>query len=108
MRFCTLHRADDDRDDFVTLFQARMYDSWFVTANRFGREGDQFWSGLITVTDPLGHVRGATQGREQVLVRELRFAKPGSWLKRIMRGIWVKAPVVTHVIKNWEQAKSYL
>jgi predicted amidohydrolase len=100
--------ADDDQDDFVTKFQARMYDSWFVTANRFGKEGDHFWPGLITVTDPLGRVRSTKQGREQVLVYELRFADPGPWLKRIIRNIWVKAPVIFHVAKNWRQAKSYL
>jgi predicted amidohydrolase len=100
--------ADDDQDDFVTLFQARMYDAWFVTANRYGREGGHFWPGLITVTDPLGRVRGKKLGQEQVLVYELRFAEPGPWFKRILRNTWIKAPVIAHVIVNWKQAKSYL
>ncbi len=100
--------ADDDRDDFVTRFQARMYDAWFVTANRFGQEGGQFWPGLITVTDPLGAVRDTKLGQEQVLVYDLRFAEPGSWFKRAIRNIWVKAPLIVHVIKNWKQARSYL
>ena len=100
--------ADDDRDDFVTLIQARMYDAWFVTANRFGREGDHFWPGLITLTDPLGRIRGTTCGQEQVLIYELCFADPGSRLKRTLRNAWVKLPVLLHVARNWKQAKSYL
>ena len=100
--------ADDDRDDFVTIFQARMYDAWFVTANRFGNEGDQVWPGLITVTAPLGSIQGTRQGQEQVLIYELCFADPGSWLTRIIRNIWVKIPIVFHVAGNWKQAKSYL
>ena len=79
-----------------------------MTANRFGQEGDHFWPGLITVTDPLGRIRGTKQGQEQVLVYELRFAGPSSWLKRIVRNIWVKVPIILHVAKNWRQAKSYL
>ena len=100
--------ADDDKDDFVTKFQARMYDAWFVTANRFGQEGDQFWPGLTTVTDPLGQIRDAKQGQEQALVYELCFANQGSWLKRAIRAIWVKIPIILHVLRNWKQAKSYL
>ena len=100
--------ADDDRDDFVTLFQSRLYDAWFVTANRFGKEGNQFWPGLITVTDPLGKIRGEKLGQEQFLVYELRFAAPGSRLKQIIRNIWVKTPIIFHILRNWKQAKTYL
>lgn len=100
--------ADDDQDDFVTLFQARLYDAWFVTANRFGNENDQFWPGLITVTDPLGKIRSKKLGQEQVLVYELRFAETGSWFRKSIRNIWVKTPLLFHILKNWKQAKSYL
>lgn len=100
--------ADDDQDDFVTLFQARLYDAWFVTANRFGEEVGQFWPGLITVTDPLGRIRGRSLGQEQVLVHELQFADRSSGLRRIVRGLWVKAPLILHVLRNLKQARTYL
>ncbi len=100
--------ADDDQDDFVTRFQARIYDAWFVTANRFGEEGDHFWPGLITVTDPLGKIRGQKLGAEQVLVYELQFAEPGSRVKQFIRNICVKTPLIFHILKNWKQARSYL
>jgi len=100
--------ADDDQDDFVTKFQARLYDAWFVTANRHGQESQQYWPGLITVSDPLGEIRGHKLGQQQVLVSGLRFAQQGSWLQRTLRNIWVKTPLIFHVLRNWKQAKSYL
>lgn len=100
--------ADDDRDDFVTTFQAGMYDAWIITANRFGNEGEQFWPGLITITDPLGKVRGRHIGQERFMVYELHFADSGSNLKKIIRNIWVKVPLIFHLIKNWKRIKPYL
>ncbi len=100
--------ADDDQDDFVTLFQAGLYDAWFIVANRFGQEGEQFWPGLLTVTDPLGKLRSKKLGREQVLVYELRFASQGSRLKQIIRKLWVKTPLVFHILKNLKRARTYL
>jgi len=100
--------ADDDQDDFVTRIQARAYDAWVVTANRFGKEVDKHWPGLITVTDPLGDIRHTGQGLEQTLVYELRFAAPGSGVKRVIRNIWVKTPLVFIILKNWKRARSYL
>jgi len=100
--------ADDDRDDFVTRFQARMYDSWLVTANRYGKEAKHVWPGLIVLTDPLGKIRITKQGQEQYLVYKMRFAEKGSGLKQLVRNIRVKAPVIPLVLKNLDKVKSYL
>jgi predicted amidohydrolase len=99
--------ADDDQDDFVTRLQARIYDSWVVTANRFGKEVDNFWPGLITVTDPLGGIRDTSIGKEQTLVYVLNFAPSGSMLKRVIRNIWVKTTAFFLLLKNWKQARTY-
>lgn len=42
-----VHSLADDRDDgwFVAHFNARMYDAWVVTANRYGNETGCFWNG---------------------------------------------------------------
>jgi predicted amidohydrolase len=100
--------ADDDRDDFASKFQARMYDAWLVTANRHGQEGKKLWPGLIVVSDPLGELRITEQGQEQYLVCELGFADTQSWLKRAMRIAWVRTPVIWHVLRTWRRARSYL
>jgi predicted amidohydrolase len=103
-----LSLADDDRDDFASRFQARMYDAWLVTANRRGQEGKELWPGLIVLSDPLGEVRIAEQGREQYLIHQLGFADTPSWLKRALRIAWVRTPVIVHVLRNWKRARSYL
>jgi predicted amidohydrolase len=100
--------ADDDKDDFVTKFQARLFDAWVVTANRYGKEDKKFWPGLIVVTDPLGEIRSARQGQEQYFVSELRFGDTQSWPKGVMRNAWVKLRLIVHVFRNWKRAKSYL
>lgn len=100
----------DDRDDerFMAKFNARLYDAWIVTANRYGNEGDTFWNGHLVISDPLGELRLTGQDQEQVLAYELRFADESSILKRIIRSIWVKTPLLLHVLRNWKKARSYL
>jgi predicted amidohydrolase len=103
-----LSLADDDQDDFVSKFNARMFDAWVATANRYGYEDNKFWPGQIVISDPLGDIRIAKQGQEQCLIYELRFADKGSRFKTLIRNAWVKTPLFFHILKNWNRARSYL
>lgn len=104
-----LSLADDsDVDLFMNRFNARMYDAWIVTANRYGDENGYFWNGHMVVSDPCGELRAKGQDREQYLIYELEFTDRQSWLKRVIRNVWVKTPLVIHVLKNWKKVKSYL
>lgn len=100
----------DDRDDdlFMAKFNARMYDAWIVTANRYGGENGHFWNGHTVISDPCGKLRATGQDKEQFLVYELRFVEKQSWLKRAVRIAWVKTPLIWHILRNWERTKSYL
>jgi predicted amidohydrolase len=98
--------ADDDR--FMAKFNARMYDSWIVTANRCGEENGCLWNGHIVISDPCGELRATGQDQEQYMAYELRFADEQPWLKRAIRNVWVKTPLVFHILRNWKRAKSYL
>jgi predicted amidohydrolase len=100
----------DDSDDglFMAKFNARLYDAWIVTANRYGDEGGYFWNGHIVISDPYGELRATGQDQEQFLVEELGFADKQSWLRRVVRNVWVKTPLVFHILRNWKRAKSYL
>jgi predicted amidohydrolase len=99
---------DRDQDRFMAKFNAHLYDAWIVTANRYGDEGSRFWNGHLVVSDPLGHLRLTGQDGERTLIYDLSFADKGYWLKRTVRNIWVKTPLVFHILKNWKRAKSYL
>ncbi len=99
----------DDHDEglFMAHFNARMYDAWLVTANRYGDQDGYCWNGHLVISDPLGRLRLTTQGREQYLVYELGFAGPSSWPKRVLRNVVVKAPLVFHVLRNLKQVRTY-
>ena len=104
-----LSLADDsDKDLFMAKFNARMYDAWIVTANRYGDENGHFWNGHIVISDPCGELRATGQDKEQFLVDELGFVDKRSWLKRAIRSAWVKTPLIWHILRNWKRAKSYL
>jgi predicted amidohydrolase len=104
-----LSLADDsDEGLFMAKFNARMYDAWIVTANRYGDENGCFWNGHMVVSDPCGELRATGQDQEQYLVYELGFAGKQSWLKRAMRNAWVKAPLAFHILRNWRRGRSYL
>ena len=105
-----VHSLADDRDDdwFVAHFNARMYDAWVVTANRYGHEAGCFWNGHMVVSDPCGALRATSQDQERVLVYELGFGDQQAWLKRAIRNAWTKAPLPLHILRNWKTARSYL
>ncbi|MBN1310317.1 MAG: carbon-nitrogen hydrolase family protein [Anaerolineae bacterium] len=100
--------TDDDKDDFVTKFQARLFDAWVVTANRYGKEDEMYWPGLIVVTDPLGEIQSAKQGREQYSVNEMHFAERRLSLRSFARNVWVKLRLIVHVLRNLKRALSYI
>jgi len=104
-----LSLADDgDENGFVSRFNARMYDAWVVTANRYGDEDGWFWDGHLVVSDPRGRLRSTSKGQEQILVTECAFPAERSWLARLLRNALVKATLIPHVLRNWKRAKTYL
>jgi predicted amidohydrolase len=109
LELIVLSLADDsDEGLFMAKFNARMYDAWMVTANRYGDEDGHSWDGHLMISDPLGRLRVATNGREQYQVYDLGFASNRSWPKWLVRNAMVKAPVIFHVLGNWKRARSYL
>jgi len=100
----------DDRDDdlFMARFNACMYNAWIVTANRYGDENGCFWNGHMVVSDPCGDLRVKGQDREQYIIYKLGFTDRQPWLKRAIRNVCIKTPLVIHVLKNWKRVKSYL
>jgi predicted amidohydrolase len=96
--------TDDDEDDFVTKFQGRLFDAWVVTANRFGKEDNKYWPGLIVVTDPLGEIQCAKQGQEQFAIHELYFEDRGHLMRNIARNVWVKTRLVAHILRHPRRA----
>ena len=104
-----LSLADDgDEGLFTAKLNARMYDAWIVTANRYGDEDGWFWNGHLVISDPCGELRLTGQGDEQYLAHELMCGADRSGPKRVIRNVIVKAPLFLHIIRNWKKARAYL
>jgi predicted amidohydrolase len=100
--------ADDcDENLFMAKFNARMYDAWVVTANRYGDQEGYFWNGHIVVSNPLGMLKATSQDVSGYLVFNLRFDTNHGILKRFIRNLVVKAPLPFNVGKNWRRLLDY-
>lgn len=98
----------DDRDEkwFVAKANARLYDAWLVSANRYGHE-KEYWNGHTVISDPWGTLRATLLDQEGYLVYELKFEPRSAWIQKAARNLWVKPPLLIHVLKNWRIFRSY-
>ncbi len=104
-----LSLADDrDENSFGARFNARMYDAWIVTANRYGDEAGWFWNGHVVISDPVGALRVKAQDEEQYVFHEIGFATDQSWLKRVARRTLTRMSVVFFVLRNLKIAREYI
>lgn len=103
-----LYSLADDKDEkwFMAKANARMYDAWVVSANRYGNENN-YWNGHTIITDPLGNLREVLVDEEGYLVHTLKFAQDRSIVQKILRTLYVKVPLLVHVMINWRILKSY-
>jgi len=98
----------DDKDEkwFMARANAKLYDAWIVSANRYGQE-TSYWNGHIVISTPLGKLQKVLIDQEGYLVETLQIAQDRSGIQRIIRNTYVKTPLVGHVLKNWRILKSY-
>lgn len=102
-----LSLADDSDPGFLMArVNARMYDSWIVTANRFGAEDDRLWEGHTVISDPRGRLRKTSIGRETVLYQKLDFP-PSDPVSRFFRKLITRAPLPFIILSNWKRLRNY-
>jgi predicted amidohydrolase len=103
-----LYSLADDRDEnwFMAQANARLYDAWIVSANRFGQE-KRYWNGHTIISDPVGKLRAVLIDQEGYLFHTLRFAQDRSGLQRMIRKAYARAPLPIHILKNWQILRSY-
>jgi len=95
----------DDRDEnrFMARCNARLYDAWIVTANRFGFEGDHYWDGHSVISDPGGRIREYSAGKESILFHNIKPAEEPSLLRKLA----VRLPLPFIVLGNLRALRSY-
>ncbi len=102
-----IHSLADDEDPkwFGTGYLARSYDAWLINANRLGDEGEKYWNGWLTITDPLGKICMSGMEKEQYLYYEIGIVDQNRFVK-IIRRLYVRTARIVHVIKNLDMALS--
>lgn len=96
--------ADDkDRNRFMARINARLYNSWIVTANRFGWEGKRFWDGHSVISDPRGRIRAYSVGKESMLFHRISsFGEPS-----LLRKLYVRSPIPFIILRNLKGLMTY-
>ena len=90
----------------MSRLNARLYDSWIVSANRFGREDDRFWEGHAAISDPWGRLRASSTGRGSVLHHRIKFGSRNI-LFRCFRKLITLLPLPFMLLFNWKRVRSY-
>lgn len=91
---------DEDENWFAAGFGARMFDSWLVSANRYGQEGGHYWNGHLVISDPLGRLRVKTKEQEQVVSYTVRIADRRPGTSRALRRLLVRLSLLIHLLRN--------
>lgn len=90
-----------DPNFFVSGMIAKMFDSWIVTANRFGDEDGYIYEGDMVVGTPSGRLHRTAVGKEQSLYADLYFLAQESNLKKLFRRFWVSCSFIPYLFRHF-------
>ncbi len=100
----------DDWDDkyFGYKYLAKQYNSWIITANRYGSTCGTEWDGHIEILNPFGDIMVSSRYQEKFIVYKLKINKGQSKGKEFIRKVYSKISLGYLIIKNLKIALSYL
>ena len=100
----------DDRDEgsFMAKFNARAYDAWVITANRYGEEDGHYWNGHTVISDPTGSLRAESKDKAGYLLFDINIDRDQNFLKFLLRNFIVKTSLFFHLLGNLKRIKDYL
>ncbi len=97
-----------DTRNFGVGYLARRFNSWIVSSNRFGDEGDIHWDGHIEISSPMGELRCLKKSEEQYAYYDLGFDLDQSQAKKTLRKAYMKMSLAYHTLKNLDIALKYV
>lgn len=97
-----------DDNNFAAGYLARRFNSWVVSANRFGNEGDIHWDGHIEISNPLGDLRVEKKAGARYAFYDIGFDRSPSKLKNILRRTYMKISLAYFILKNMRTALGYI
>lgn len=103
-----LSLADDmDVEFFMAKFNARLYATWLVSANRYGKEFTRFWNGHMTISNPNGKIVASSMDKEAILITDIMVSGNKNTMFHSFRKLLVRIPLIWHLVSNWRIARSY-
>lgn len=103
-----LSLADDmDVEFFMAKFNAHLYATWLVSANRYGREFTRYWNGHMVISNPSGKILASSVDEETVLITDIMISGNTNKILRSFKNFLVRLPLIWHIIFNWRIARSY-
>lgn len=97
-----------DTRNFGVRYLARKFNSWLVSANRFGDEGKIHWDGHIEISNPVGDMCCVKKSAEQYAYYDIGFDMDQSQAKKKARKAYMKISIAYHIIKNLDIALKYV
>lgn len=102
------HTDDWDDKHFGYRYLAKQYNSWLVTANRYGKSCDVEWDGHIEILNPFGDILVKSRNQENFIVYRLKVAGKHSGAKKFCMKIYSKISLGYLVVKNLRIALAYV
>lgn len=97
-----------DTRNFGIGYLARRFNSWLVSSNRFGDEGDIHWDGHIEISNPVGDICCFKKSEEQYAYYDIGFDLDQSQIKKTVRKTYMKISLAYHIVKNLDIAVKYV
>ena len=99
---------DWDTRNFGIGYLARRFNSWIVSSNRFGDEGEIHWDGHIEISSPMGDLCCLKKSEEQYAYYDVGFDLDQSQAKKTLRKAYMKMSLAYHTLKNLDIALKYV
>lgn len=95
-----------DTEKLAYKYLAKSYNSWLITANRFGSEADVFWDGHIEIMDPFGEIKTRSELSERYLIYKIKM-DPNKAARKWMK-IYNNISGIYLILKNLSVFSHYM
>ena len=100
--------ADPQKGRFLTGLAGRMTGSWYVSANRFGKEKGMAFNGHMACVNPAGDIVRSVYGKERFESCPIYVNKHAGRVSLFIRKKLLLLRVVFHVLTHLRQTREYL
>ena len=89
-----------DPNFFISGMIAKLFDSWIITANRYGEEDHFFFDGNMIISNPQGTIQRSSFGKEQFLFETTHFIEKETKLHTLIRRAFALISLIPFITKQ--------